>query len=107
MELTPPRARWPSGCGIPAFYIPAGVGTPVAHGGLPWRYDQGGNVLVASPPKEVREFHGRRYVLEEGIVADFALVHARLGGTEGPCCTARTASSERARTQSTTRSTPT
>ncbi|CAL9334566.1 CoA transferase subunit A [Streptomyces sp. enrichment culture] len=87
VELTPQgtlaeRLR-AGGCGIPAFYTPAGVGTPVAHGGLPWKYDQEGNVLVASAPKEVREFHGRRYVLEEGIVANFALVHARLGDTDG------------------------
>ena len=27
------------GCGIPGFYTPAGVGTQVADGGLPWRYD--------------------------------------------------------------------
>ncbi|MFK0159442.1 CoA transferase subunit A [Streptomyces sp. NPDC090499] len=87
VELTPQgtlaeRLR-AGGSGIPAFYTPAGVGTPVAEGGLPWRYDRAGNVLVASPPKEVREFRGRRYVLEEGIVADFALVHARLGDTDG------------------------
>lgn len=71
------------GCGIPAFYTPAGVGTPVAQGGLPWRYGRDGDVLIASPPKEVREFHGRRYLLEEGIVADFALVHAKVGDTDG------------------------
>jgi 3-oxoacid CoA-transferase subunit A len=87
VELTPQgtlaeRLR-AGGSGIPAFYTPAGVGTPVAEGGLPWRYDRAGNVLLASPPKEVREFRGRRYVLEEGIVADFALVHARLGDTDG------------------------
>ncbi|GAA3825356.1 CoA transferase subunit A [Streptomyces phyllanthi] len=87
VELTPQgtlaeRLR-AGGSGIPAFYTPAGVGTPVAQGGLPWRYGQEGNILVASPPKEVREFRGRRYVLEEGIVADFALVHARLGDTDG------------------------
>ncbi|MEU9343495.1 CoA transferase subunit A [Streptomyces sp. NPDC048278] len=87
VELTPQgtlaeRLR-AGGSGIPEFYTPAGVGTPVAEGGLPWRYDRTGNVLVASPPKEVREFRGRRYVLEEGIVADFALVHARLGDTDG------------------------
>ncbi|MEV5847524.1 CoA transferase subunit A [Streptomyces sp. NPDC051985] len=87
VELTPQgtlaeRLR-AGGSGIPAFYTPAGVGTPVAEGGLPWKYDRAGNVLVASPPKEVREFRGRRYVLEEGIVADFALVHARLGDTDG------------------------
>ncbi len=41
------------GCGIPAFYTPAGVGTQVADGGLPWRYDAGGGIAVASPAREV------------------------------------------------------
>ncbi|MEO3787497.1 CoA transferase subunit A [Actinocorallia sp. B10E7] len=64
------------GTGIPAFYTPAGVGTLVADGGLPWRYASDGTVAVASPPKEVRDFQGREHVLEEGIVTDFALVRA-------------------------------
>jgi 3-oxoacid CoA-transferase subunit A len=71
------------GAGIPAFFTPAGVGTPVSEGGLPWRYDGDGSVAVASPPKEVREYGGKRYVLEESITADFALVHAAIGDTEG------------------------
>ena len=37
------------GAGIPAFYTPAGVGTQVAEGGLPWRYDGEGGVALASP----------------------------------------------------------
>lgn len=71
------------GAGIPAFYTPAGVGTQVATGGLPWRYDGAGGIAVASPPKEVREFGGRSYVLEHGIRTDFALVHARYGDSHG------------------------
>ncbi len=71
------------GCGIPAFYTSAGVGTLVAEGGLPWRYGPDGSVLVASPPKEVREFGGRRHVLEHAITTDFALVRATRGDTAG------------------------
>ena len=71
------------GAGIPAFYTPAGVGTQVAEGGLPWRYDGGGKVAVSSPPKEVREFDGIPYVLEHAIRTDFALVHARYGDRHG------------------------
>ena len=87
VELTPQgtlaeRLR-AGGCGIPAFYTPAGVGTPISDGGLPWRYDDDGQVAIASPPKEIREFGGQQYVLEEGIVADFALVHAEVGDTAG------------------------
>lgn len=75
------------GAGIPAFFTPAGVGTPVADGGLPWRYHADGTVAVASSPKEVRAFDGpwtgRRYVLENSIVADFAFVHAIRADTAG------------------------
>jgi 3-oxoacid CoA-transferase subunit A len=71
------------GCGIPAFFTPAGVGTQVADGGLPWRYDGNGGVALASPPKEVREFDGTEYVLERGITTDFALVRAAKGDRHG------------------------
>ncbi|BBZ65546.1 MAG: CoA transferase subunit A [Mycolicibacterium insubricum] len=87
VELTPQgtlaeRLR-AGGAGIPAFYTPAGVGSPVSDGGLPWRYGADGSVAVSSPPKEVREFNGKRYVLEESINADFALVHAKRADTLG------------------------
>lgn len=71
------------GAGIPAFYTLAGVGTPVAEGGLPWRYAADGSVAVASPAKEVRTFDGADYVLEESIRTDYALVHALVADTEG------------------------
>ncbi|MEU5116232.1 CoA transferase subunit A [Streptomyces longwoodensis] len=72
------------GAGIPAFYTPAGVGTQVAEGGLPWRYTAGGgSVAVASPPKEKRDFGGRTYVLEHGVTTDFALVRAWRGDRHG------------------------
>jgi 3-oxoacid CoA-transferase subunit A len=71
------------GAGIPAFYTPAGVGTLVAEGGLPWRYRPDGGVAVASPAKEIRDFAGRPHVLEHGIVTDFALVRAARGDRHG------------------------
>ncbi|MFV2194938.1 CoA transferase subunit A [Nocardiopsis sp. LOL_012] len=71
------------GSGIPAFYTPAGVGTQVADGGLPWRYDGQGGVAAASPPKEVREFDGVPYVLERAIETDFGLVRAAKGDRHG------------------------
>ena len=58
----------------------------MAEGGLPWRYDADGNVVVASPAKEVRTFataEGREFVLEEAIVADFGLVRAWKGDRHG------------------------
>ena len=91
VELTPQgtlaeRLR-AGGSGIPAFFTPTGVGSQVADGGLPWRYDHDGNVILASPTKEVRVFdlgHGEReYVLENAIVADFGLVRAAKGDRHG------------------------
>ena len=63
------------------------LGTQVAEGGLPRRYDGQGGVAVASPPKDVRTFGmagaSGEYVLEEAIVTDFALVHALRGDRHG------------------------
>ena len=91
VELTPQgtlaeRMR-AGGSGIPAFYTATGVGTQVAEGGLPWRYDTEGNVIVSSPPKETKVFAtaegDKEYVLEEAIVADFGLVRAWKGDRHG------------------------
>jgi 3-oxoacid CoA-transferase subunit A len=53
------------GAGIPAFFTPTGLGTPVAEG------------------KEIREFDGKRYVMERWLRADFALVKAWKGDHAG------------------------
>jgi 3-oxoacid CoA-transferase subunit A len=71
------------GCGIPAFFTAAGVGTQVADGGLPWRYNADGSIALASPAKETREFDGRAHVLEAGITTDYALVRASKGDRHG------------------------
>lgn len=95
VELTPQgtlaeRLR-AGGTGIPAFYTPAGVGTMVADGGIPIRYDAAGGVVEASAPKEVREFDGRQYVLETALSADFGLVRAAVGDRHGNLAFARSA----------------
>ena len=91
VELTPQgtlaeRMR-AGGSGIPAFFTATGVGTQVAEGGLPWKYDADGNVEVSSPPKEVRTFSTpegeKEFVLESAIVADFGLVRAWKGDRHG------------------------
>jgi 3-oxoacid CoA-transferase subunit A len=53
------------GAGVPAFYTRTGAGTLIAEG------------------KEEREFDGEKYVMERGIVADLAIVHAWKGDSEG------------------------
>ena len=55
----------------------------VAEGGLPWRYDGSGGIALASPEKETRRFGDAEYVLEEGIVCDYALVRAAVGDRHG------------------------
>ncbi len=91
VELTPQgtlaeRLR-AGGAGIPAFFTATGVGSQVADGGLPWRYDDAGNVVTASPPKEVRQFETaegeREFVLEQAIITDFALIRAWRGDRHG------------------------
>lgn len=89
LELTPQgtlaEKLRAGGAGIAAFFTRTGVGTQVAHGGLPRRYDGSGGVAVASPPKEVRSFGpaDETYVLEEAITTDFAIVHALRGDRHG------------------------
>lgn len=91
VELTPQgtlaeRMR-AGGSGIPAFFTATGVGTQIAEGGLPWKYAADGSVLIASPAKEVRSFPTadgeRQFVLEQAIVADYALVRAWKGDRHG------------------------
>ena len=87
VELTPQgtlaeRMR-AGGSGIAAFFTRTGVGTQVAEGGMPWRYDSDGNVAIASPPKPVQDFDGLQYVLERALVADFGLVRAWKGDRHG------------------------
>ncbi len=87
VELTPQgtlaeRMR-AGGSGIGAFFTRTGVGTYVADGGMPWRYDADGGVAVSSPPKETREIRGETYVLEQAIEADYSLVRAAVADTSG------------------------
>jgi len=61
------------GAGIPAFFTRTGAGTQIAEG------------------KEEREFNGHRYVMERGLAADLAIVHAWMGDTEGNLAYRKTA----------------
>ncbi|EGW32968.1 uncharacterized protein SPAPADRAFT_135604 [Spathaspora passalidarum NRRL Y-27907] len=90
LELTPQgnlaeRVR-AGGAGIPAFYSPAGVGTWLEEGKLPVRYDETGEkVLKTSEAREVREFGGRKFLLEPAIFGDVALVKAYKADKLGNC----------------------
>ena len=87
VELTPQgtlaeRMR-AGGSGIGAFFTRTGVGTFVADGGMPWRYDSDGGVALQSPPKETREIRGETYVLEQAIEADFSVIRAAVADRSG------------------------
>ncbi|MCW2795699.1 CoA transferase subunit A [Nocardioides sp.] len=91
VELTPQgtlaeRMR-AGGSGIAGFFTVTGAGTQVAEGGLPWKYDDSGNVIVASPPKQTQVFENhdgpKEFVLEEAITTDFGLVRAWQGDRHG------------------------
>lgn len=71
------------GAGIPAFYTPTGVGTNVEYGGIIIRAAKDGQPEILSKPKEVKEFNGRKYVMEESITGDFAIVKAYKADTLG------------------------
>ena len=71
------------GAGVPAFYTKAGVGTPLANGEIPVRYNPDGTIAEYSTPKEIREFGGEQYVLEEALTPDFAFVHAHTADRYG------------------------
>ncbi|MCB7136558.1 CoA transferase subunit A [Cellulosimicrobium marinum] len=99
LELTPQgtlaEKLRAGGAGVAGFWTRTGVGTQVADGGLPQRYDGAGGVALASAPKEVRTFgvgprrrdgsyaEEAEFALEEAITTDFALVHARRGDRYG------------------------
>ena len=61
------------GCGIPGFYTKTGVGTQIAEG------------------KEVKQFGGEDYILEEGIFAELSIVKAWKADTSGNCVFRKTA----------------
>ncbi|KAF9151697.1 Succinyl-CoA:3-ketoacid coenzyme A transferase 1, mitochondrial [Linnemannia schmuckeri] len=87
VELTPQgtlaeRVR-AGGAGIPAFFTPTAYGTEVQTGELAIKYDSEGKVLIRSKPREVREFNGRKYIMEEAITGDYSLVKAWKGDAYG------------------------
>ncbi|KAI4821243.1 hypothetical protein KUCAC02_029185 [Chaenocephalus aceratus] len=80
VELTPQgtlaeRIR-AGGAGVPAFFTATGYGTLIQEGGSPIKYNKDGSIAIASEKREVREFNGRHYIMEQAITGDFALIKA-------------------------------
>lgn len=92
LELTPQgtlaeRCR-AGGAGIPAFYTPSGYGTAVQTGEIPVKYKEGSKnfeIEVKAKPREVREFNGKPYIMEEAIKGDYALVKVWKADDYGNC----------------------
>lgn len=84
--------------GIPAFYTAVGAETAVEHGTLVRRYapstgsGSSPQPIEFSRPRESRVFGGRKYIMEEAIVGDVALVRAYKADRYGNCVFRRTAS---------------
>ncbi len=91
LELTPQGSLAEKlragGSGIAGFFTQTGVGTQVAEGGLPQRYNSDGTVAQASKAKQIQQFEVngavKDFVLESAISTDFALVHAARGDRHG------------------------
>ena len=80
LELTPQgtlaeRCR-AGGAGIPAFYTPAAFGTVVQTGELPLKHNPDGTIAQYGPPRDVKVFDGKSYVMEEAIKGDYAFIKA-------------------------------
>ena len=73
------------GLGIPAFYTPAGVGTPIENGGIPVKYSAEGIVLLASEGKEQRQFEGKNYLMEKNLRGDWSIIRAWKADGKGNC----------------------
>jgi 3-oxoacid CoA-transferase subunit A len=70
--------------GIPALYVPTGVGSIVEKQIV-------SSITANRKPKETRDFNGRRYILEYALKPDFAFIHAHTGDRDGNLRYAKTA----------------
>eukprot|EP00428_Durinskia_dybowskii_P071591 CAMPEP_0170392952 /NCGR_PEP_ID=MMETSP0117_2-20130122/20463_1 /TAXON_ID=400756 /ORGANISM="Durinskia baltica, Strain CSIRO CS-38" /LENGTH=481 /DNA_ID=CAMNT_0010649117 /DNA_START=100 /DNA_END=1541 /DNA_ORIENTATION=- len=87
LELTPQgtlaEKMRAGGAGIPAFYTPTAYGTAIHDGGVAIKFNHDKTIAIAAAPRESREFNGKKYLMEEAITGDFALVKAWKGDTDG------------------------
>ncbi|KAF2265249.1 3-oxoacid CoA-transferase [Lojkania enalia] len=73
------------GAGIPAFYTPTAVNTLLQDGKIPAQFDSKGNVIGYGTPREVREFNGRKYLMETALTGDVAILRAWKVDEAGNC----------------------
>lgn len=82
IELTPQgtiaeRVR-AAGAGIPAFFTPTGVETSIEKATVPYRNasKDGSKPALYPTPRKTMEFNGKKYVMEEALPGDVAIIHA-------------------------------
>lgn len=73
------------GAGIPAFYTPTAVNTLLQDGKIPAKFDKEGNVIGYGQKREVREFNGKKFLMETALTGDVAIIRAHKADEAGNC----------------------
>ncbi|KAH5312372.1 succinyl-CoA 3-ketoacid-coenzyme A transferase [Parastagonospora nodorum] len=73
------------GAGIPAFYTPTAVNTLLQDGKIPAKFDKEGNAIGFGQKREVREFNGKKFLMETALTGDVAIIRAHKADEAGNC----------------------
>ncbi|KAH7081017.1 hypothetical protein FB567DRAFT_532288 [Paraphoma chrysanthemicola] len=74
-----------AGAGIPAFYTPTAVNTLLQDGKIPAKFDKEGKAVGFGQKREVREFKGRKFLMETALEGDVAIIRAHKADEAGNC----------------------
>jgi 3-oxoacid CoA-transferase len=74
-----------AGAGIPAFYTPTAVNTLLQDGKIPAKFDKDGQAVGYGTKREVREFNGKKFLMETALPGDVAIVRAHKADEAGNC----------------------
>ncbi|KAH6644748.1 hypothetical protein C7974DRAFT_430447 [Boeremia exigua] len=74
-----------AGAGIPAFYTPTAVNTLLQDGQIPAKFDKEGKAIGYGTKREVREFNGKKYLMETALPGDVAIIRAHKVDEAGNC----------------------
>ncbi|CAO2652431.1 Nn.00g007140.m01.CDS01 [Neocucurbitaria sp. VM-36] len=73
------------GAGIPAFYTPTAVNTLLQDGQIPAKFDKEGKAIGYGQKREVREFNGKKFLMETALTGDVAIIRAHKADEAGNC----------------------
>ncbi|RMZ73079.1 Succinyl- :3-ketoacid-coenzyme A transferase [Pyrenophora seminiperda CCB06] len=73
------------GAGIPAFYTPTAVNTLLQDGQIPAKFDKQGKAIGFGQKREVREFNGKKFLMETALTGDVAIIRAHKADEAGNC----------------------